>query len=64
MAGLDIPTSIKAKITEMINAADQAAMAGSYSPEQAKESREWLTEARYNLEATIQTALKKAQKGK
>ncbi len=63
MAGLDIPRSIKAKITELINASNEEALAGSRDPAEAAAIREWAKEARYNLEATIQTVLKKAQKG-
>lgn len=63
MYDLDIPPSIKGKITELIRAADQAAFAGSMSPQDAVDARQSLETAKYNLQATIQTALEKAKKG-
>lgn len=64
MYDLDIPPSIKGKITELMRAAERAAFAGSMPKQEASDARQSLDTAKYNLQATIQTALEKAKKGK
>lgn len=63
MYDLDIPSSIKGKITELMTAANNAAFAGTMSPQNAVDARQSLETAKYNLQATIKTALEKARKG-
>lgn len=54
-----IPRSIKAKITELINASKNHAFLGSQDPEDHEEIEEYLHVARYNLERTIKTEMSK-----
>ena len=63
MYDLDIPPSIKGKITELMRAAENAAFAGTMSPQNALDAQQYLETAKYNLQATIKTALEKAKKG-
>jgi hypothetical protein len=59
---IDIPAYVKAKITELIAAADTYAFKGSMRDDEAEAAEADLEAARYNLEQTIATALKRASK--
>lgn len=55
------PPAIRGKITELINAAHEAAFAGTLDPQDAesvRNNRDW---ARYCLETTILTHLERAR---
>jgi hypothetical protein len=59
----DVPRWVRAKITEFERAVREDAWKGAQHPEDHRAIEEHLESARYDLEATIQTALTKAQKG-
>ena len=59
----EVPSWVRAKITEFERAARDHAWKGAQRPENHRAIEEQLENARYVLEATIQTALTKAQKG-
>lgn len=56
-----LPPAIKAKITRLINDAKAEAFAGAQPPEEAQQLRDDLEWARYCLEQTILTHLKRNQ---
>lgn len=58
----NVPPCIKGKVTQLINAAHEAAFAGAQPPAVARYLEEKQDIARYNLLQTIKTELEKAAK--
>lgn len=52
-----VPSAIRGKITQLMKASAEAALAGSMSPELADEVREYELVCRRNLEQTIVSKL-------
>ena len=59
----EVPRWVRAKITEFERAVREDAWKGSQHPEDHRAIEEQFENARYELEATIQTALDKVRKG-
>ena len=53
----DCPPAIKGKITQLMNATVDAALAGSMHPHDAAQARQYRDHCRYDLERTILTHL-------
>lgn len=61
---VDIPPAIKAKITSFANAVEEEAFAGAAPKEDRKAIEAETNAARYDLERTIETYIRRARFGK